>query len=99
MDRAVRPPVPGDIDLPLCDPDPVVEDVRRRLIFCLVLYSNLAYVHLDDPILVIYSSLSSRGLLPKDPVSLLSSIALRSISSSSYATRLFMVALLLVLMS
>ena len=39
-----------------------------------------------------YSSDSSRVRLPRDPISRLSSIALLSISSSSYAPRLFMVA-------
>jgi hypothetical protein len=44
-----------------------------------------------------YSSDSSRVRLPREPISLLSSIALLSISSSSYAPLLFMVALLFVL--
>lgn len=44
-----------------------------------------------------YSSDSSRVRLPRDPISLLlSSMARRNISSSSYAPRLFIVARLLV---
>lgn len=73
---------PGDLDLPRGEIEPELEVVRWRLEFCFTL-PLLLERQTGEGGHKTHSSLSSLARLPNDPISLLSSIALRSISSSS----------------
>lgn len=75
------------------DGDAESEDVLRLFAVALILTWWSAITSVLEQQRKAYSSDSSRVRFPSDPVSLLSSMALLSISSSSYAaSRLFMVA-------